>query len=463
MIGWGTVVATIDAATHEVTLFAAVGFLIGGIDDLLVDAIFLARRIALRRRRAPVLADFTVSADPGRIVIFVAAWHEAAVIGPMLRNALSAIDHPEYRIYVGTYPNDRETIAAVAAVAAGDPRIRLVIGADDGPTTKGANLNAVYGALLRDEAADGRRVKAVVLHDAEDMVHPGELRVFDALVERHWLVQLPVLPLVDCGLVGSHYADEFAEAHGKQMVVREALGAALPLAGVGCAIARAALDAVAAARGGAPFDGGSLTEDYEFGLHVATLGGRSAFARVAEVPGGPPVAVRAYFPDRLDAAVRQKARWMTGIALAGWDRVGWAQGLAFGDHWMRMRDRRGPIAVLVLAAAYAALVCWGVARGLHELTGTAPAPIAVGLDTLLRVNALLLGWRMVTRLLCTRACYGWRQGLWSLPRAVLGNYIALLAGRRAFGQYLKMLLGAPPRWDKTDHVFPEDPAAAAGR
>ena len=41
------VIAWIDAITRETMLFAAVGFLIGGLDDLAVDAAFVAR--SLRR------------------------------------------------------------------------------------------------------------------------------------------------------------------------------------------------------------------------------------------------------------------------------------------------------------------------------------------------------------------------------------------------------------------------------
>ena len=95
----------------------------------------------------------------------------------------------------------------------------------------------------------------------------------------------------------------------------------MPLAGTGCAIAVPILAAIAATRQGAPFDATSLTEDYELGLRIAELGGRATFARVRDA-NGLLVAVRAFFPDRIDAAVRQKARWMTGIALAGWDRTG---------------------------------------------------------------------------------------------------------------------------------------------
>jgi adsorption protein B len=74
--------------------------------------------------------------------------------------------------------------------------------------------------------------------------------------------------------------------------VRQALGAGLPLAGVGCAIRRDILGAIADARGGVPFDATSLTEDYELGLTISAMGGRVCLARVAECPGGLPVAVR---------------------------------------------------------------------------------------------------------------------------------------------------------------------------
>src|SRR3546814_11273742 len=68
--------------------------------------------------------------------------------------------------------------------------------------------------------------------------------------------------------ISGHYCDEFAEAHGKYLVVREAIGAAVPSAGVGCAFARAALEQVAQDQGGLPFDPGCLTEDYELGLRI---------------------------------------------------------------------------------------------------------------------------------------------------------------------------------------------------
>lgn len=449
----GLVIA-LESIAREAMIFAGVGFLIGGIDDLAVDFIYLLRR---GWRRGPALRarDATSSAPPApRLAIFVPAWDEAAVIGPMLTTALARFDYPDYRIYVGTYPNDRATIDAVAAIAARDARVRLVVNDRPGPTTKADNLNAMWHALSRDEA-DGVRAQAIVFHDAEDVVHPLELGIFARLIERYAAVQLPVRPLIDgaARLVSGHYADEFAEAHAKQLVVREAVGAAMPLAGVGCAIARPMLAAIATARGGDPFDANSLTEDYELGLAIAAMGGRAVLARVLDAKGEP-VAVEAYFPATLDAAVKQKARWMIGIALAGWDRVGWGRPFDLADHWMRMRDRRAFLAVLVLGAAYIALVGWAALLVVRWMTGAPPMPLPVP-GWLFATNAVLLCWRVAVRAVFTGAGYGWREAIWAVPRVFVGNLIALLAARRAITRYLGMLRGAAPVWDKTVHAFPD--------
>lgn len=458
-------ISAVDVIFRETLMFAAFGFLVGGADDLAVDVAFgvrLLRRWLGGAGRAMTLADLPQPAGTGRIAVFVAAWQEAGVIEQMLVNALARFDHHDYRIYVGTYPNDRATIAAVAAVAARDKRVRLVVGTVDGPTTKAACLNTLWHALLRDEAAEGGAARAIVLHDAEDVVHPAELRVFDALIGTHQLVQLPVLPLVDRGsrLVSGHYCDEFAESHAKQLVVRQALGAGLPLAGVGCAVARPALQALAVARGGEPFDPVSITEDYELGLAVSALGGTGIVARIREYRGGPLVAVRAYFPATLDAAVRQKARWMLGIALAGWDRIGWGARGDWREHWMRMRDRRAPLAVLVLLAAYVALVTWALAGVLRWIDGSGATPVLVP-AWLLALNTALLGWRLAMRMVFTGWAYGWREALWSVPRAIVSNLISLLAARRAVTHYVAGLRGRALVWEKTVHHFPADIAPAA--
>jgi adsorption protein B len=53
----------------------------------------------------------------------------------------------------------------------------------------------------------------------------------------------------------------------------------------------------------------------------------------------------------------------------------------------------------------------------------------------------------------TTSAYGWRQGLLAIPRLLVGNFIALLAARRAFCVHAT---GGPRQWDKTRHIFPTE-------
>jgi adsorption protein B len=441
----GLALEAIDATARELALFACVGLLICGIDDLLIDLIWL------RVRKTDVRA---VLGRRRRLAIFVPAWDESSVLAAMLSNTLKTLRHPRYRIYVGLYWNDRATVRAVLPIAYADPRIRLVFNPRAGPTTKGDNLNAMWRALLRDEVTDGWIADAVVQHDAEDLIHPDELGAFDALLDHHAVVQLPVLPLIAANSrwISAHYADEFAWAHARTMPVRERLGAGLPLAGVGCALRRDALLQIARERDGNPFDAHSITEDYELGLALSDLGAEACFARVADAQGRL-ICVRSYFPLGLAEAARQKARWIAGIALLGWDRIGWG-GMHAGEWWMRMRDRRGPLAMVVLAAAYAATIVGGLAAAIHLATGIPAAPPSVTLAWLITINSALLAWRLATRGWTTARAYGWREGLRAVPRAIVGNVVGLWAMCRAVGVYFRALQGRTPDWDKTTHIFP---------
>ncbi|MBN8808076.1 MAG: glycosyl transferase family protein [Sphingomonas sp.] len=447
------VTTAIDAIARESVILASIGFLAGGLDDLALDAVYWSGRVG--RRPDPQIDDLAPGLR-GTLAIFVPAWDEAAVIAPMLATMLDRVDDDDCRVYVGTYANDPATIDAAATIAERDPRVRIVINARAGPTTKADCLNCLWSALLREEKAEDWRALAVIFHDAEDVVHRDELRVHRAMLVDHDVVQLPVRPLVDprSPLVAGHYIDEFAEAHEFRLVARGMLGAPLPLAGVGCAIGRDLLDRIAARRGGEPFDADSLTEDYELGLMSATLGGRQVFARVRDA-AGELVAVAEYFPSTIQTAVRQKARWMVGIALDGWDRIGWGRAGDWRDHWMRMRDRRAPLAMLLLFIAYVALVAWGASLGLHALTHTPMPALGATMATLLKINGALLVWRLAMRAWFTGRAYGPWQAALSLPRALVGNYIALLAARRALWRYIGALRGRRPAWDKTAHRFPD--------
>lgn len=439
---------------HELILFAAVGFLIGGVDDLLVDLLWVGRtlwrRVAIysRHQRATV-ASLPPPRGGGPLAIFVPAWDEARVIDKMLRNCVRSWNQRNYLIFVGCYLNDVPSQAAVAQVR--DPRIRLAVVPHYGPTTKSDCLNHLWRDMLAVEAEIGRPFSAVILHDAEDVVHPDELVLFGALIDRFSLIQIPVAPLVDrdSRWISGHYLDEFAEAHGKALIVRESVGAAIPSAGVGCALSRDALNSLAAAHDGLPFGSGSLTEDYELGLRLAAQGHKGAFVRLLDRYGERIVAVRAHFPSTLRAAVRQKTRWIIGIALAGWSRLGWEGGVF--ETWMRVRDRRAILAAFVLLAGYlSAFLALFMAA-----IGTELPRIGFALQVMLIANGFLLLWRLMMRAAFVSVTYGWREGVRAIPRAVISNAVALMSTYRALFQYVRLYRSGKLVWAKTEHKFPD--------
>jgi bacteriophage N4 adsorption protein B len=437
---------------HELLLFAAVFFLIGALDELAMDGAWAWLKLTGRARDWRIARGETPEGPlAGPAAVFIPTWHEAQIIEFTIAHALAAWPQDQLRLYVGCYRNDPATLQAVMRGSRGDPRVRLVVHGRHGPTTKADCLNRLYAALEADEARGGCDFRLVVLQDAEDMVDPAALGLLDRAVEAADFVQLPVLPEAQrqSRWVGSHYCEEFAEAHGKAMVVRGALGAALPAAGVGCGFARPMLARIAGqVDHPGPFSVESLTEDYELGLRIKAAGGRSQFLRVRG-EDGQLVATRACFPARIDRAVRQKARWIHGIALQGWDRLGWSGGP--GEWWMRLRDRRGPLTALVLFAGYLMLavgiVLW-IAGGLGLVRPWQTDPL---LAALLMANLASFSWRAAMRFAFTAREYGWREGLWAVARVPLANVIAIMAGRRALFAYARTLRGAQPQWDKTYH------------
>ena len=134
----------------ELALFAGVGFLLFGVNDLLVDLVYFARAIwralaVYSRYPRAFASEFPKPEEPGFIALLVPAWDEASVIASMLRATIDRIDYSNYRIFVGHYRNDPATLAAIASI--GDARIEVVQVEADGPTTKADCLNHLYGIM----------------------------------------------------------------------------------------------------------------------------------------------------------------------------------------------------------------------------------------------------------------------------------------------------------------------------
>jgi len=437
---------------HELLLFAGFFFLIGALDELAIDLTWIWLRLSGKARSWRINRSEGRSTPlAGQVAVMIPAWLEHGVITATIAYTLRAWPQEALRIYVGCYRNDPLTAEAILRGTGHDRRVRLVVHDREGPTTKADCLNRLYAAMVQDEQRSGGEFRLVVLHDAEDMVDPAALSLLDLSVEDSEFIQLPVLPEPQrqSRWVGSHYCEEFAEAHGKAMVVREALSAGLPAAGVGCGFSRAMLRRLAEDAGGeGPFSIDSLTEDYELGLRIKAAGGRSRFLRVRGEDGRL-VATRAFFPARLDHAVRQKGRWVHGIALQGWDRLGWTGSI--GESWMRMRDRRGPLAALVLLAAYALLVVGTILWVAEELGFARPHPYDPLIKWLIVANALSFLRRAASRFAFTAREYGAIEGLRAVLRIPISNIITVMAGRRALVAYARPLAGGKPKWDKTFH------------
>ncbi|CAN5146886.1 hypothetical protein BH10PSE12_BH10PSE12_16940 [soil metagenome] len=85
------------------------------------------------------------------LAIFVPAWHEAYVIGAMLRSTLNKWNQSNYQIFVGVYPNDPATNQAVTEVMISEPRVVIALTDQPGPTTKADCLNILWHAMLEME------------------------------------------------------------------------------------------------------------------------------------------------------------------------------------------------------------------------------------------------------------------------------------------------------------------------
>jgi len=434
-----------------------IAYLVSGLDDLWIDLVALVRRIRPRRLSGDEVRE--IEAKPERVIaILVPAWKEASVIRRMLAGNSTAIRYTRFHFFVGVYPNDPETLAEVEKAAREYPRIHAVVNSRPGPTTKGQLLNHMIRQSRRVEKDIGVRFDAFVLHDAEDLIHAFSLKLANHLLDRFDYVQLPVfsLPTPAHQLVSGTYMDEFAESHTKDLLVREALGAAVPSAGVGTFVSRGLALALFQNGGGELFDGRLVTEDYALGVRTHALGFGQHFAayRLPQpMEGGDFVATREFFPRHVGRSIRQKTRWTTGIALQGWRTLGWPGSPA--NRYFLARDRKGllcnPLALLgyPVAALAGALALTDTAAS-AALLGSAPEAF-----WLMGANAALMLNRLGQRISCSVRVYGWRQA-WLVPiRWPVSVGINGIATLEALARNLRALVAdVRVQWVKTEHELP---------
>lgn len=471
------------SALEVTAVVVAVLILISSLDDLFIDIWYWVREawrtLTLKKRAGykPLTQEDLHQQREQPLAIMVPAWMEHDVIAQMVENMIDVLDYSEYVVFVGTYPNDAETISEVERMQRRYRRLQRIEVPHAGPTSKADCLNWLVLSIFEYEKQHNIEFAGVVLHDSEDVLHPLELKFFNYLLPRKDMIQLPVTSLDRewYELVAGVYMDEFAEWHAKDLVVRESVSGMVPSAGVGTCFSRRALLALNEKTQNQPFSPDSLTEDYDVGARLAEMGMRSIFARfpveflvrrptffglgpVRKSTFGMALCVREYFPDNFRASYRQKARWVLGIGLQSWETLGWRGSLAV--KYLLARDRKGIITSFVSMVAYIIvlqLILFWVLRTTGVWTMQFPTVFQPGtwqMNIALFTTGTLL-WRVVQRCYFVNLLYGWEHAVMSVPRMVVSNVVNFMATARAWRIFaLYLLFGKKMVWDKTMHDFP---------
>ena len=430
---------------------AALAILISGLDDMLLNVLCLWTWA--RGKSQPKVA---VPAEEKHIAIFVPLWHEYQVIAGMVEHNVAAIDYDNYHFFIGAYPNDEPTLDAVRELEARFPHVHLAVCPHDGPTSKADCLNWIFQRMLLFEEHQDVRFDIVVTHDAEDLIHPEALSHINAYADHYDMVQIPVLPLPTPfrDWVHGMYCDEFAEWQVKDMPARQFMGSFVPSNGVGTGFTRDALEMLATAEHNLIFEPACLTEDYENGLRLHKLGLRQLFLPISRGRQSTFVATREYFPRRARSAIRQRTRWIMGIALQSWERHGW-RGTLPQVYWF-WRDRKGLIGNPVSLITNF-LFSYGLATWIFSHLAGLPWGLAKqALHPALLASTLLIQIIQTSvRMGCVTRLYGFWSALGVPFRTLCSNWINSIATFKAVSGYLRARVRHEPLvWLKTEHAYP---------
>ncbi|CZJ92571.1 bacteriophage N4 adsorption protein B [Legionella pneumophila] len=458
-------------------------FIISGIDDLFFDAYYWIRylfRIWKTRHFKPLTYEQLAEKEEQMIAVLIPCWHEAGVIGTMLKHNCYSIDYSKYYFFVGVYPNDPDTVKEVQEVSHLIKQVQCVVGETPGPTNKAANLNGIYKYVREFEKTIDRRFSIFVFHDSEDIIHPMSFKLYNYLIPRKDMIQIPVFPLAVTYWNFTHwlYADEFSENHTKDIIVREAIHGHVPSAGVGTAFSRNALHLLEDPKTQAPFSVNSLTEDYRTSLAIRIHNLKQIFVSqtiirmkwrprglwrkgYVQKPTQEYIATRALFPLEYKKAVRQKARWIIGIVFQEWHHTQWPKNWII--KFTLAHDRKSFITHFINGFGYFVFLFWLI-YSLCTYTNPEFPSLQEQLNLhpwvwwLIVTVTLMMIERLLQRMIAIRRIYGWIPSFLSIPRVFYGNLLNLHALMRAYRIYYftpkNQATNNQPSWDKTEHHFP---------
>ena len=456
------------------------GVFIGSLDDLFSDILYFILR-TFNGEKVKVNLEDLDRVPEKNIAIFLPAWKEAEVIEDMIKHNVNVLAYKNYHIFIGVYPNDFETKMKVAKVERLYPHVHMAQVPHDGPTNKADNLNWIYQNMLKYEEENGIKFDIILMHDAEDIIHPLSLKLVNYLSSEYDMIQIPVfsLEVPFKNFTAGTYMDEFAEHHLKEIYVRNVLGGFVPSAGVGTAFSRQILEKLAEKHSNVLFDTSSLTEDYIIGKHIKDLGGKQALLKRAVrvkrhswwlklLPAwlrkhfeykSEFIATREYFPFQFKAAIRQKSRWMLGIIFQGTEKLRWRGKLI--DKFYLYKDRKGVWSSIISFMTNLLFVAGWLYVLLGKLfhTGWNLSRFIPGEGIIWWViffNTVMLFERLLMKVYAVSVIYGVKQGLYSILRVPWLNLINFLAIYNALSKFIwHKITKKPLSWAKTTHAFPK--------
>lgn len=456
---------------------------VGALDDLFIDVYYWSyetyRKLFIRSKYPRLRVEQLMAKPQSYFAVMAPAWKEYDVIAGMIENTLATMNYDKFVIFAGVYQNDAETAAEVDRMVRKYPdRVCRATVLNDGPTCKADCLNWIAQRIFQYEQDHRIEFSGLVLHDSEDVIHPLEFRLFNYLIEKKDLIQLPVLSLPRkwYEFIGESYADDFAEWCQKEMVVRESLTGVVPGCGVATCYARHAVKALSERLEGVPFNTSTLTEDYDLSFRLSAMGyRRQIFVRfpVLETVQHKNfwtgkletrqvktlIAVREYFPNGFRAAYRQRARWILGVAFQGWQQLGWKGSLS--RKYLFFRDRKSVVSafvgwmayLLVLNVLILYLIQWA---GVDFVRFPELALPESWIYEVVLLNFWLFINRIVHRIFFVWRLEGFHGAIRVLPHMIIGNIVNFFAICRAWKLFASHLItGKKIGWDKTAHRYLE--------
>ena len=452
--------------------------LVSSADDFFIDVYYWVRRLyralVIRKRYPPLELKELQKPKEQWLAVMIPAWEEHEVIANMVKHFLSTMEYTRYMVFIGTYQNDSKTTKVVEELSKQYNQVFRVKVPINGPTCKADCLNWIIQAILLKEKERKGRFAGIIMHDCEDVVHPLELKLYNFLLPKKDFIQLPVLSL-ERGWrewVGGTYMDDFAEFHQKDLVVRESLTGFVPGAGVASCYGRRIIKLMVEKNANQPFNTKTLTEDYDFSFRMKEWKASQVFVTFPvqypvmrrrlfrgskqELVKGY-IATRELFPDKFVSAYRQRARWILGIALQGWESQRWKGG--FWTKYFLWRDRKGLLTSLVTVLAYLLVVNFIAIYLIRAWDPSAIPQIWPKHEALLlaimSINLFFLANRIIHGSYFVGRLYGWEQAILSFPRLIINNLINFAATVRAWKMFINHLFtGEKVLWDKTDHIYP---------